>query len=445
MEQVRQMKRIGEGKRMYKVFARKLFGVKYERISRTIIIWLFVFYGLYLADYRVKVAPYILYLMVGSLTAGVMWQALSSKDNAENMKNMFMLPFDERQFVFSYVSVLGAYTLLTKTAGLMAVVLAVSSWNGMEILGSILCAANAILMTACIYARKRCTVLCSVLESEEDGNHCTFRKSMVNTGLCSLWGGVVAAAVLLLRDRWIFFPVMTGNLLFTVWLLSGTDAYLFCFSDSSHNRVVRGRSHASVWRYLFRYLTAHKNYLVNTGVMWLAACVMPVFLGQIGSLSVMPIGFAVLSLNTPICILLSCDPDLEQAVRFLPGQEKVFCIPYCLFIFLCNMAADVIFIISWLITAGQIKAGGISVDMNVVLTAVFFAMQSAVGSVLLEWFYPIRGWKIESDLWHHPRKYIVPGAMLLLAGVVGTIPVIMPVLMVLLVVEIIYVLHKTEF
>ncbi len=20
------------------------------------------------------------------------------------------------------------------------------------------------------------------------------------------------------------------------------------------------------------------------------------------------------------------------------------------------------------------------------------------------WFYPIRGWKIESDLWHHPQK-----------------------------------------
>ena len=48
-----------------------------------------------------------------------------------------------------------------------------------------------------------------------------------------------------------------------------------------------------------------------------------------------------------------------------------------------------------------------------------FALLSAVGSVLLEWYCPIRGWKIESDLWHHPRKYIVPAAMLLLAGLVG--------------------------
>ena len=40
----------------------------------------------------------------------------------------------------------------------------------------------------------------------------------------------------------------------------------------------------------------------------------------------------------------------------------------------------------------------------------------AVLSVMLEWFFPVRGWKIESDLWHHPRKYVVPGIMLMLAG-----------------------------
>lgn len=61
-------------------------------------------------------------------------------------------------------------------------------------------------------------------------------------------------------------------------------------------------------------------------------------------------------------------------------------------------------------------------------------------SVLLEWFYPIRGWKIESDLWHHPRKYVVPVIMLLLAGGVLVRPVLLPVLLVLLAVEIIILL-----
>ena len=186
---------------------------------------------------------------------------------------------------------------------------------------------------------------------------------------------------------------------------------------------------APLWRYFFRYLSCHRNYLVNTAVMWCVAIVMPYFLRKMAGLSVVPVGFAILSLNTPICILLSCDRDLEQAVRFLPGQRRCFCIPYCLFIFSCNMAAYVIFLLSW-----QIQNGGVTVLM--IAGAVFFALQSAVLSVLLEWFYPIRGWKIESDLWHHPRKYVVPVVMLLLAGGACVWPVMLYVLLALLAVEI---------
>ncbi len=157
---------------------------------------------------------------------------------------------------------------------------------------------------------------------------------------------------------------------------------------------------------------------------------MSYFLREMAGLSVVPVGFAILTLNTPICILLSCDRDLEQAVRFLPGQKQCFSIPYCLFIFFCNMAADVIFLLS-----RQIQNGGITV--LTIAGAVFFALQSAVSSVLLEWFYPIRGWKIESDLWHHPRKYVVPAVMLLLEGGACAWPVLLYVLLVLLALEII--------
>lgn len=34
---------------------------------------------------------------------------------------------------------------------------------------------------------------------------------------------------------------------------------------------------------------------------------------------------------------------------------------------------------------------------------------------MLEIKVPLLGWKVESDLWHHPRKYIVPGIMIFLA------------------------------
>ena len=335
-------------KMSFDVTAKKLFGVKYERLIRTLFLELVVFWGLHISGLRVEISPFILYLMTGAFSAGVMWQALSAGDNRANMENMFMLPFEGRTLVFSYVAALGAYTLLTKTAGLLVVVWAVSEWSWAEIFGSILCALAAIVIVSCLY------------------------------------------------------PLRLGRM----------DAYAFYAQPTSHRRRVKVCRRSSVRRYLFRYLMAHKNYLVNTAAMWGVACVLPVLLGQLEARFVLPIGFAILSLNTPICILLSCDPALERAVRFLPGQGKAFCVPYCLFIFLCNLAADIVFLCSW-----QIQLGGIT--LFYALTAAAFALLSAVGSVLLEWYCPIRGWKIESDLWHHPRKYIVPAAMLLLAGLVS--------------------------
>ena len=125
---------------MFDFFARKLFGVKYEHLKRVFLTDLIVFLGLRIAEYRVAAAPFIVYLMVSTFSAGVMWRALSSDESAANMKNLYMLPFEERTFVYSYVSAVGAYTLFTKTSGLLAVVLAVCTWSGETAGYGILCA-----------------------------------------------------------------------------------------------------------------------------------------------------------------------------------------------------------------------------------------------------------------------------------------------------------------
>lgn len=395
-------------KMIFNAFSKKLFGVKYERLTRSVFVCLIVFWGLYIADFQVRIAPFILYLMVSVFTAGVMWQALSSEDNAANMQNMVMLPFERRKFVFSYVASMGLYTFLTKTAALLAVLLAVSTWSLTEILGGILCAVNAILMTAAVFSLRRYWYA------------------------GAFWIVALFAAAFYGWDKPWFIPMIFVNGAAAFLSLLGGDGYDFYLRDSREGKgksTVKSHRRYFVWVYFFRYLKSHKNYFINTVIMWCAACILPLFFRQMESMYVIPMGFAILSLNTPVCILLSCDPSLEQAVRFLPDQKKTFCMSYCLFIFLCNVTADLIFLCSL-----QFQTGGVTVLMAV--TAFFFAMQSAVFSVLLEWFCPIRGWKIESDLWHHPRKYIVPAVMLLLAGVVGTMPWIVFWLIILLAVEI---------
>lgn len=375
---------------MYKAFAKKLFGIKFERVGNSLIISLIVFWSLHISGFQINISPSVLYLMTTAFTAGVMWQALSSDDNAANMMNMFMLPFEGNRLVLSYVGALGSYTLITKTILLLAGVSAVSSCSILRLMGCILCAINAITMPAAIYSMKK------------------YRAAGF------LWAGITAAGIVMISSFPAFLYLVAGNICIAAALLKRADAYSFLRQPGTDKRILKGTRGHSVWRYFFRYLAAHKNYLINTAAMWGIASVLPLFFSQMKSLDFMPVGFAILSLNTPICILLSCDPALEQAVRFLPGQKKAFCIPYCLFIFSCNMSANIIFILSW-----SIQIGGITTC--VVLTSVLFALQSAAGSVLLEWFCPIRNWKIESDLWHHPRKYVVPAAMLLIAAAAGGI------------------------
>lgn len=393
-------------KMTFKAFAKNLFGAKYERLQRSLFIYLIVFFGLYMTDWKVQIAPFIRYLMPGTFTAGVILQALCSKDHAAKMQNMFMLPFDRRNLVFSYVAAFGAYTVFTKTAALYAVLLAVSVWKPIELLGSAVCVINAVLMTAAVYSLKKYWYV----------------------GI--LWASTSIAGIVLLGNKVWIIPLLIVNSIFSAIRLQITDGYIFYFQEGKKSYRVKQHRHFFVWRYLFRYLNCHKNYLINTAVMWCVALILPHFFGKMESLFVVPIGFAILSLNTPICILLSCNPDLEQAIRFLPGQKKAFCMPYCLFIFVCNMAANVIFLCSW-----QMKNNNVTALM--MATAVFFALQSAILSVLLEWFYPIRDWKIESDLWHHPRKYAVPAIMLLAAGVAQTFPILIHGLLLLLAIEVV--------
>lgn len=388
---------------MFRAFFKKLFGARYERLLRSLAIDVIVYCGLTLADFHMPIAPFFLYLTVFAFTAGVMWQALSSKDQAVELQTMLMLPLEGRKFACCYTAALGIYTVLSKTAALLAVLLSVCTWNRTELAGSILCSINAVVMPAVVYSRKNARYAIGP---------CFFALPAV-----VIDSAVLFFALLFFAESLWVLPLLAFSIAFSFCMLLTADGYSFYRQESSRSQKVKNRSQCSILLYFFRYLQAHKNYLANTAAMWCAACVLPLFFSKLDADArfILPIGFAILSMNTPVCILLSCDPALERAVRFLPGQKKAFCVPYCLFIFLCNLSADTVFLCSM-----QIQFGGVTV--LAIADAVFLALLIAACSVLLEWFYPIRNWKIESDLWHHPRKYVISVVILLLAGCLQFLP-----------------------
>ena len=380
-------------KNTIKALSKQFFGAKYESARKSLLAAAILFIAIYAAEIRVAVAPAILYLTSTLFTAGVMWQVLTGRRQMEAMQGMLMLPFDHRGFVFGYVLVLGAHTLVTKTLLVWALFFAAASWRIGEIALAVLCGCMSCVVTAAGYRMCR-------------------RGHAV---LPLLWAAGILAANLLLRQWAAVLSAAAVSAIAAVLYLAFADAYDF-YSAGVAKKAVRhtGRT-GNVFTYLLRYLMANKTYLINTAGLAAVAGFLPLLFGEVQGMNMFPIGLAILCLNTPICTLLSCDPDLEQAIRVLPGQAGRFCRKYCLFIFAINSIVACIYLCSW-----QLINGGAGFFHGI--TLLLFALQSAILSVVLEWRYPIRGWKTESDLWHHPRKYLVPLIMLLAAALVGIWP-----------------------
>lgn len=374
-----------------KALSKQLFGAKYERVVKSLIVCLILFLAISAAEIEMEIAPHILFLTATVVSAGIMWQALISSGNTDSAAGLFMMPFADREMAFSMVLAFTVYTMVTKTFLALSLFFAVHEWSALQIAVSFLCTWNGCFMAAAWY---------------------TMVKKRRLLPFAVLWCVGILLSIFVVRRIEVFAFVTFLSLLLSLWRLLVVDVYVFYRPVSAKALVRRTKGTGSILLYLLRYLVTNKNYLLNTAALCVAAGVLPLLLGQFGGVNVLPLGFAVLCLNTPICILLSCDPGLEQAVRVLPGQAGRFCIRYCLFIFSVNTAVNGVYLVSWRIWHGGVG----SMEM---ISALLIALQSAVLSVWLEWRHPIRNWKIENDLWHHPRKYIVPLIMLMPAGLIG--------------------------
>lgn len=366
---------------LFNAFRKKLFGNGFEKILKSIAICAIVFFGLYMAEIKIQIAPFIKYLMSATFTAGIMWHSLSSDNNAE-LSGIVMLPFKKHGFTFSYIGAYGLYTIITKTLPLIAVMFAVSSTDITEIAGVIICVLNGIFVTSAVFVMKKYRIIGFI------------------------WAIASVAAVFTEYA----LIILSVNLFLSMAVLLSADPYNFINSFSAGAVLKSSRRH-SVWKYLFRYITARKNYLINSVAMWIVGLVLPVFMIESGVTAFLPMGFAILSINTPLCVLVSADHSLREAIHFLPSGTKMFCLPYFSFIVLNNLIAYTFYLASFAVQTG-------SFDMKNIIFAVIFAYLAAFGSVLMEMKFPLTDYRTESDLWHHPRKYIVPAVLLLVAGMV---------------------------
>ncbi len=394
---------------LFKYFIRKYTGGNFKKLYMTPMTFVIAACGIYSAEVNLAIAPFVLYLMTSCFMVSIMFLSLSSTENAADLKNLFMMPLDRKAFLISHVSSIGITAFLMRAFAIIALCIAVSRPEAYVIACMLLCDLNALLVSVCAFA---------------------FRKRPY-VGI--LWFAAGIAVMYFLQDAPYFLPVLLGNAVLCILALSFADKYAFFVEEASSARTMKSHHRHSVIRYLARYLLLHKNYLVNSGIMIVCACIFPPYFKQFGMDFAYPLGFAVVLVNTPLGILLSCSPATEQTVHTLPGQKRTFCVPYCMFLFFSNMIPTMLYA----------AVSCILCDCSPAImfpAALFFSMQGAILSVILEWFFPIRGWKQETDLWHHPRKYVMPASMAIVAGLVATFPIVVYGLLLFLAAEIIVLL-----
>ncbi|MBQ8842924.1 MAG: hypothetical protein IJZ65_09880 [Ruminiclostridium sp.] len=369
---------------LFNVFKRKLFGEGLSKLLKYILISVIVFFGLKTAEVSIQIAPFIKNLMSGTFTAGLMWHSLASENSSE-LSGIAMLPFRKHSFTFSYTGAYGLYNVITKSMPLIAVMSAVSAPAASEICGMIICTLNGVFTASAVYVLKKHRII----------------------------GFIWAAACVASVFTEYALILLSVNLIFSLIVLLYADPYNFINGFSANTNIRASRNH-SVWKYLFRYMTTHKNYLINSAAMWAVGIVLPFLMNESVGTAFLPMGFAILSINTPLCVLISADPALDEAIRFLPSGTRMFCLPYFFFIAFNNLIAYTFYLVSF-----GVQTGGFEIK-NIVL-ALIFALLGAFGSVFMEMKFPVKNYKTESDLWHHPRKYVIPAILLVLSVIACTV------------------------
>lgn len=367
-----------------KALAKRLLGARYQGLGKSLLACCIFYYAVRACGLRLPIGTRALCISSAVPGAWAMAQLLSVQSRALETEALLALPFQNRPFVFAYVLSLGSYTLLAWQMPVWSLLLALNRWTGLQ-----MAAALAWGWSACLTAAAAALL-----------------RARGKAVLPALWRTGVLAAALAPGKAGTALAAALVSLAGAALYLRSADAYGFISISGERPRARPRDWGGNLLAYLIRYLLDNKSYCLNTAGLLAAACLMP--LADFPKDGALPLGLALLSLNTPLCTLLSGDPALEQAVRMLPGQFGSFFRRYALFLGAVNGLLCGVYLASWQAAHGCVQGRDIWM-------AALVSQQSALLSALLEWIWPIRGWSTQSQLWRHPRKYLVPLLMLLAA------------------------------
>lgn len=375
---------------MLKILSRKLFGKNFNKLFSSLLISVIIYFALSQLDHKVVVSSQVLIFINIFFSGTLMLQFLGSKNNGAYLKGFFAMPFNRKKFIVDYAIAMGLHVLVTKTLLIYAIIFAFTEIKLLEII---------ILLSVFIFV-----CLSSMIA------YAFFKDKKIISAIILLIG--IAMCFLLPESPMSIIVYLVVSAIYAV-ILFFIDPYRFMVISHSQNKhkpykKVKG-GNLLVAKYIIRYITSNKSYLINPAIMFAFVSYMVYQMNEMGFNDGIIIGLALITFNTPLAIIVSSSKGLHKKLNSMPNKIKCFYIPYGVVIFTVNIIFSTLLIIVTSLIGSHI-------NVKTIIAALIFPIQNAIGTVFLEYTYPILDWRVETDLWHNPRKYIIPLILILEAA-----------------------------
>lgn len=370
---------------MFKILSIKLFGKKYEKIIKSLLICIIVYAGLSGLEQNIPVAHSIIMFINLVFSATIMIQFLGSKDNADYLKGYFAMPFEKKSFVPEYAAAMGTYVLFTKTLLVYSLICAFTKIQPVDIL---------LIITEYIFV---CLAAMTAFAYFSDKKYISLAVGALSIAMCFLLPKSPLSAAAYIAAAFLLMLV-----------LFKTDPYRFTATRSDNLKKAKssGKSGFLIPKYILRYFLSNRSYIVSQVIILVFIGFFTINMKKSGFDKGITMGLALITMNTPLSIIVSSNRGLSAKLDSMPSKFRNFFFPYACFLFVYYIIISAV-----LITA--LSFFGIPFSVISAAAAILFSAQASAATAFMEHKKPITNWKVETDLLHHPRKYIVPGILIL--------------------------------
>lgn len=210
--------------------------------------------------------------------------------------------------------------------------------------------------------------------------------------LLFLFSGFILSAVIIDKSVFKLAVYSIGIIAFIFLIQRYGFSDILSSNEQYQTKVTRKEN------YFFEIFTSNRVYTVNALFVPVLIIFMLVNAPAVSPFMLLPILSTIGGINTPLTSMVSADGDLRKQVAMLPSKITTIKMYFSfLFIYFAIMNL-IIHSLFYLIVKENI--------LFLMIFSLVATLYEAFFFVFIEFKFPITNWKITSDIWKHPRKYI---------------------------------------